>query len=200
LNEKEIIVIGGFDNDGNVLNVVEIYNIELQEWRDAPTTNTPRKNASAVTIGTEVYVIGGWDSISTLRSVEKFSDGRWDNMTCTPMRESRECAGAVALTSSTLLEENKDIFVCGGYNGLRTVASCEMYNVSQNQWIPIDPMSENKECIAMTPLENGSFAVVGGWDGYIGLSTTEVYNIEEKKWVKGNSLIETRNRPWCLLN
>jgi N-acetylneuraminic acid mutarotase len=65
---KYIYAFGGFafeeknDPQWKSLDTIERYNIETNTWETVGHLNHPRSSNVAITIGSKVYVVGGWDS------------------------------------------------------------------------------------------------------------------------------------------
>jgi hypothetical protein len=57
--DGKIYVIGGFDTNGNVLNIVQVYDVSLDSWTSGATMPGARANIHAVTVNGRVYVLGG---------------------------------------------------------------------------------------------------------------------------------------------
>ena len=86
-----IVVIGGGDKHGNVLDTVIIYNVKTEQSHMLPSMRCKRLGGTAVVIGNNIVVLGGLDHRRRrLKSVEAFnfesytwqelpemSDGRW---------------------------------------------------------------------------------------------------------------------------
>ncbi|VUZ47851.1 unnamed protein product [Hymenolepis diminuta] len=80
-----------------------------------------------VSIGHFIYAVGGYDSHSQLRSVERYNTEQnvWEYMS--PMLHPRS-----ALSASVL---DGKIWVFGGYDGNEFLSSVEVYDAAQNAWV-----------------------------------------------------------------
>ena len=70
---NKIYVVGGFDatdDPQQILNSVEVFDIETQEWAFGPSMSTPRSGVKAVVYRQKIFVMGGFDGEQRLRSVE----------------------------------------------------------------------------------------------------------------------------------
>ncbi|CAB4009941.1 RING finger 151-like [Paramuricea clavata] len=69
-----IIVIGGIDKCGNVLDTVIIYNVKTEQSHLLPPMRCKRQRFTAVVIGNNIVVLGGRDAVERdLKSVEAFN-------------------------------------------------------------------------------------------------------------------------------
>ncbi|KAM3179294.1 hypothetical protein ACTXT7_000868 [Hymenolepis weldensis] len=86
-----------------------------------------RQAERVVSIGHFIYAVGGYDSHSQLRSVERYNTEQnvWEYMT--PMLHPRS-----ALSASVL---DGKIWVFGGYDGNEFLSSVEVYDPAQNAWV-----------------------------------------------------------------
>ena len=91
-----IIIIGGADKNGNVLNTVVSYNITNETSKMLPSMKHKRSYCSAVVTGNVIVVMGGGDEESkALNSVEIFSFDNYSWEELPPMNETRYGATAV---------------------------------------------------------------------------------------------------------
>ncbi len=58
---RKIFVIGGRSAQGEVLQTVEVFDPSRNEWRDFPDTKRQREGATAIILGSRLYLIGGSD-------------------------------------------------------------------------------------------------------------------------------------------
>ena len=69
-----IVVIGGADKHGKVLDTVIIYNVKTEQYHMLPAMRYKRRGCTAVVIGNSIVVLGGSDERwKILRSVEAFN-------------------------------------------------------------------------------------------------------------------------------
>ena len=69
--KDNVVVIGGKDNEGNIRNTVILYNVTTGSYRMLPKMTKKRANCTAVTIGDNIIVMGGFvETITRLNSVE----------------------------------------------------------------------------------------------------------------------------------
>ena len=91
-----VIVIGGADKDGKVLNTVVIYNVQTGKSHMLPEMKCKRKGCTAVVSQGAIVVMGGRDERGTfLTSEECFAFDRYSWEDLPPMNEARYSATAV---------------------------------------------------------------------------------------------------------
>ena len=72
--KDNVVILGGLDNQGNILNTVILYNVTTGSHRMLPEMTTKRYGCTAVIIGDNIIVMGGMIETETeLKSVESFN-------------------------------------------------------------------------------------------------------------------------------
>ena len=61
----EIYVIGGFDESGQVTEIVEVYNITNNTWTKAAPLPEPLHHTAAASYNDKIYVVGGYTAPSS---------------------------------------------------------------------------------------------------------------------------------------
>ncbi len=77
---NNIVVIGGLDKDGNILDTVIIYNVKTEQRNMLPPMRCKRRGCTAVVIGNNInniVVLGGSGDQGRLKSVEAFNFDRY---------------------------------------------------------------------------------------------------------------------------
>ena len=95
---ENVVIIGGIDKDGKVLNNVIIYNVKTGNSHMLPRMLHKRRGCMAVVIENTIVVLGGQDEGQyTLKSVEGFSFDRYTWEELPDMKEPRSFATAVLI-------------------------------------------------------------------------------------------------------
>ena len=95
--DENVIIMGGMDGDGELLNKVSIYNINTQNSLVLPSMKYKRKGCVAVVVRDSVIVIGGRaENGKFLKSVERFTFERFTWEELPEMLEERYCPTSVA--------------------------------------------------------------------------------------------------------
>lgn len=82
LHQGEIYVAGGLSHslpiqDGQMTAAVQIYNIAQNQWRRGPDLPEGRHHAQLVSIGSDLYLLGGFIRSKHARSDNFWQDGNW---------------------------------------------------------------------------------------------------------------------------
>ena len=68
-----VVVIGGADKRGKVLNTVIMYNVKTEQSHMLPPMRCKRSRCTAVVVGNNIVVLGGFGERRELKSVESFN-------------------------------------------------------------------------------------------------------------------------------
>ena len=95
---ENVVIIGGVDKDGNVLNNVIIYNTKIGNSHMLPPMLHKRRGCAAVVIENTIVALGGEDERrNVLKSVEGFSFERFSWETLPDMKDTRYLPTAVVI-------------------------------------------------------------------------------------------------------
>ena len=75
--EDNVVVIGGRNKRGKELNTVIMYNVKTEQSHMLPPMRCKRCLCTAVIVGNNIVVLGGWDGQRELKSVESFNIERY---------------------------------------------------------------------------------------------------------------------------
>lgn len=96
---------------------------------------------------------------------------------------------ASSLTCSRL---NQYIYVVGGFDGTRQLASVERYDTENEIWDTVSSIRISRSALSLTVLDGKLFAM-GGFDGQSFLSIVEVYDPIQNEWLEGTPLTSGRS-------
>ena len=86
---ENVVVIGGIDKRGNILNTVIMYNVKTEQSHMLPPMRCKRCACTAVVVGNNIVVLGGWGERGhAVKSVESF------NFECNTWQELPEMSQA----------------------------------------------------------------------------------------------------------
>lgn len=71
----KLVVAGGCDGILPALNSVEIYDFNTKKWSKGPSLSTPRANVRLVTLGNQIYAVGGFNGKNFLNTIEYLESG-----------------------------------------------------------------------------------------------------------------------------
>ena len=177
----QIYVMGGLDASGNVLDVVEVYNPEVNTWSLVENMRTPRFNAAAAAIDGQIYIMGGVDETRTpLKKVETFipAENDWDSFD--NLNEEREGLAAVVV--------DDELYVLGGSGeNARILDSVEYLDVEEEKW----EVSNNwtldvpRALFATAAVDDIAYAI-GGFSSFGPVGLVQQYDRDE-----GSSTLES---------
>ena len=159
---------------------IKRFNVERCSWQTVLSSHEGcRVESSVVAAGNHLYVCGGRLGMDYSSKAERFDtvEGKWEEIA--NMQQERENAFGVAT-------EGK-IFLTGGFFQ-DTLKTCEMYNISTNEWQLIGSLNLPRFDGSMVCLK-GTLYALGGTDG-IGDSklSVECYNPAEDKWIEKTTI------------
>jgi len=190
----EILVVGGLDKDDPEITAVtsELFEPTTGRVRVLPRMLVGRVNHAAIAgAGGRVAIIGGSEwagngwTVSDRVDVYLPYERRW-----TSGRAMLQ--GRTGVRAATLADGR--IFVTGGYDGPRLIASSEIYDPITNTWRDAAPMPSARGDFAIATLPDGRVLVAGGLEGRGSLATRTslYYDISRDAWTSGPQLREPR--------
>ncbi|XP_055947138.1 kelch-like protein 10 [Argiope bruennichi] len=153
--DGKIYIAGGF-NGTQVLDSAECYDPETNEWTLIPNMNTPRSGVKVVAFRNYLFVIGGFNGSNRLSTGKRRCPiERYDKVTkmwtfVAPMLGPRSNFATAII--------NDLLYAIGGFNGLSTIASAELYDPVSNSWQPVTDLNLNRSALAACKVSNISTA------------------------------------------
>ena len=92
-----VVVIGGRDKRGNILNTVIMYNVKTEQSHMLPPMKCKRWGCTAVVVGNNIVVLGGYGGQGRLKSVESFNFERNTWQELPEMSKARQFHAAVVV-------------------------------------------------------------------------------------------------------
>ena len=180
--DNEMWVMGGVDDDANVLATVEVYSPKTNSWRSCTPMSQRRAAAVAGVVGGRLVVAGGCCDGDLLTSVEAYTGTGWTPVP--PMPHAAWHATACAL--------NGRLYVMGGYfsNKLQVL---EMTAESGLAWTVKAELPADRIHGAASAVHQGKIWVMGGCVGENGdpaqsSSSVITYNADADTWATGPPL------------
>lgn len=195
--EKNLYILGGSDGHQE-LNSLEYYNMLTKKWVCKTFEfEIACSNLATAAFENNIYLVGlrsesrkGIKHTSCLKyepSSNSFT--RLSELNQGRSQGALVCASDINIDSENPSHRTDLLFIFGGYDQIRCLNSCEMYNIEADCWIPIASMQEPKRgCGAAVHAETNAIYVVGGTNGTQSLKSVEVYNISTKRWCQGPEL------------
>jgi len=148
----EIVVVGGYTEDGASSRRADAYSPARDTWRRLPDLPVGVNHAMAVGAGGRVYVLGGYsESGAILRSVFLFDGRRWRSLPRMPFPRAAAGAGAAG----------RRIVVAGGVGeGRRLARSALVFDLRTRRWSVVAGPTP-REHLGVTALAGVVYAVGG---------------------------------------
>lgn len=165
---REIVVAGG-DCDSGVTASVEVYNVDSNTWRLARSKPIAVSNASAVAVGSLIYVLGGYTGDGSVTDAVEVYDPVSDSWRAGPALPRPLCSYAAAADAG-------HVYVFGGWDGQAYTGAAYCLDVSTGRWtaLPDLPYARGHGAAAML---RGMVYVAGGYDGSRTLARVDVLDI-----------------------
>lgn len=195
--EKNLYILGGSDGHQE-LNSLEYYSMVEKRWVCKNFEfEIACSNLATAAFENNIYLVGlRSESRKGIRhtSCLKYEPNSNNFTRLSELNQGRSQGALVCASGVNFDDENPSdkvdrLFIFGGYDQIRCLNSCEMYNIETDSWIPIASMQEPKRgCGAAVHAESNVIYVVGGTNGSQCLKSVEVYNITSKRWTQGPEL------------
>ena len=156
------------------LSTVKRYDFERCSWQTVLSSHEGcREDSCVVAAGNHLYVCGGWLELEggLVTKAERFDtvENKWEEIA--NMQKKRGNAFGLA-------SEGK-IFVAGGQDSQSSLKTCEIFNISTNEWQLIGSLTVPRACGSMVCLK-GTLYVLGGTCNEL---SVECYDPTEDKWI-----------------
>jgi serine/threonine protein kinase/N-acetylneuraminic acid mutarotase len=146
-----MIVTGGVDAGGKLLNTTEIF--DGNSWKLGAPIPTPRQMLGAASDGKLVYVLGGTNGTSDLGAVETY-DPTADTWTSLPELPGRRSDFGVAVTDGRLV-------VVGGMSGGEVLKSVVALDLVAQSWNGLPDLGTARHGMAVASVGKTVYAIGG---------------------------------------
>ena len=153
-----IYVFGGKTLNNTILNTVERFNVNTQQWEYQASFNTPRMGAAAIVFGDSIFLTGGRDQLSgdALKEVEVYDLAQNEWHGAQDMRENRE--------GHTLAFFNNQIYAIGGQkNQYSLEEKIEYYDRQEDDWKQAPFNIASPRVAFFSGVLNDTFYMCGGF-------------------------------------
>ena len=157
---------------------VKRLDVERCSWQTVLSSHEGcREESCVVAAGNHLYVCGGTLEGETFSKAERFDtvENKWEEIA--NMQQKRRCAFGVAT-------EGK-IFLAGGMQKLFWSRTCEMHNISTNEWQFIGSLNAVHGYDSMVCLKGTLYVLGGTSDDHLNV---ECYDPSEDKWIKKTTI------------
>jgi DNA-binding CsgD family transcriptional regulator len=177
--ENKIYAIGGETTQG-VTGITEQYDPASDSWTMLPSKPVQVADVNAAMIGGQIYIPGGRLASGDMADVlESFDPTRNQWESHSPMPE--------ALSRYALVAFEAKLFIFGGWDGQKYLASVYEYEPDTDTWLIRTPMPTARG-FAGAAVAGGRIYVFGGYDGKKALAVNEEYLPDRDSWSQRSPL------------
>lgn len=208
LADGRVLICGGIDSSGVIINTVEIYNPTTNAFTSAANMNSPRALHQAVLLNDgRVFVCGGSTSISGADAVAQLlsvitsataTTEIYDPVANTWTTKASMSGGARTGHVATLLNDGR-VLIAGGvqsFFGIPTfLTSATRYNATANTYAATASMGGGGRALSVaTKLNDGRVLLTGGLSADIinqtisAVTAVSIYNNTNNTWQNGPNM------------
>jgi N-acetylneuraminic acid mutarotase len=186
----DIYVLGGFDGSGNVLDVVEVYNVKNNSWESIAPLPQPLHHTAAASYDGKIYVVGGFISREWIPTNQLFIydpiRNQWTEGKSMP--SPRGALNALFVKGT--------LYAVGGQDQARILNINEAYDPLTDSWISKAPMITGRHHAASTTVDDKIYVIGGriaGSSPLVNVNVNEMYDIKTGKWTEVGSMPSKRS-------
>ncbi|GIK55745.1 MAG: hypothetical protein HND44_03145 [Chloroflexi bacterium] len=185
----EIFVPGGRLADGQPTNVLEIYSPTNNAWRIAQSLPHPIAGGLALSDGSFLYLLGGWDGENYLDTAYRYDpvQDRWQPLP--PLPSAR-----AYLAGGTLFGI---LYAVGGYNGQNILAVCEQFSPQTNEWQSCPDMLRPRSRAGAATVLNKLYVIGGEQPTSESAAFSELFDPVGQQWTILNTPVLADARTWA---
>lgn len=186
---NRLYAIGGETTGGRTVSTVDIYDLQVNDWRSGPALPAAVANLAAATFGERIYVAGGnsrsSDNAQPAAPIT-ISNGFF---VFDPESDQWSSAGQLPnpLAGAALVANENALYLLGGWDG--RAMHDEIWQLTPPAAIDAPMPGWTLAGRLRTPiaffgaaLVNDEIFVVGGHDGQLDLATAEAYSLSNDQW------------------
>lgn len=185
----EIFVPGGRLADGQPTNVLEIYSPTNNAWRVAQSLPHPIAGGLALSDGSFLYLLGGWDGENYLDTAYRYDpvQDRWQPLP--PLSHAR-----AFLAGGTLFGI---LYAVGGYDGQNILAVCEQFSPQTNEWQSCPDMLRPRSRAGAATVLNKLYVIGGEQPTSESAAFSELFDPVGQQWTILNTPVLADARTWA---
>jgi DNA-binding CsgD family transcriptional regulator/N-acetylneuraminic acid mutarotase len=187
----EIYVPGGRLADGSPTDVVEAYSPANNAWRPVAALPQPIAGGLALSDGSFLYLLGGWDGTDSLSTAYVYDPGNdsWRPLAALPAAKAFAAGGFVA----------GRLYVVGGMdNGRAALDTCHVFDITSATWADCPPMLTPRTGSGAAVLFNKLY-IIGGANDAGDISFSEYYDPNTATWQVVNTPMLEDAPQWANL-
>lgn len=185
----EIYVPGGHLRNGQPTDIVEAYSPANDTWRRVASLPRPMAGTLALSDGSFLYAIGGWDGEQHLDTHYVYDAGADSWRPLPPLPHARAYAAGSALTGQ--------LFVVGGTDGASELARCDSYDPAGGVWSQCPDMLLPRVAPGAAVVLNKLYVIGGGANEASDVSFSEVYDPNSETWQVVNTPMLSETPSWA---
>jgi len=187
---ENLVMLGGFGFQQKPLDIVEKYCPRTNSWTQLASLTKKRRYAASAALGKCLYIIGGYDTKTRLKSVERLDlseeSPRWESVAPLLFRRA---------LPAVCVHDNK-IYVCGGFDGTTRHLTMEFYDQAADKWNLLESTSVGREGAGLVSLGDSLYCI-GGYDGVNLLKSVERYDLVSSSWATIGAMLTPRSGAGC---
>ncbi len=186
--QDKIVVLGGYDENGDFGTKVEAYTPQTDTWEDLPDLPVAMHHANAVAVGADIWVVGflGASFIQDGR-IFQLQDGAstWTARGQMPQTRSR--------ASSVTVVHDGAIYLVGGLRNVGAVAHADRFDPATGQWRTLAPVSRVLDH-AVGGVIDAKLYIAGGRTGLIEAHEPrlDIFDLTTETWSQGPAMPTSR--------
>lgn len=190
-----LFAIGGEAAGGRIVNSVDAYDLQVNQWRTAAPLPTPLSNLAAAAFPPFVFVAGGNLPAAQVDAPPGFSDRLWRYTVATNRWDD---AGKLPapVAGAALVADGVALYLIGGWDG--ETMRREIWSATPQpdgaviEWALFEQLEDGRAFLGATIVDRDLY-VVGGFDGQRELSQADVLNLETRGWRSLPPMSEARS-------
>jgi uncharacterized repeat protein (TIGR03803 family) len=158
-------------------------------WSSGAAMPVAAEAAAAVAVGTNIYVVGGYNTTGFLNDTQVYST--------TTNKWSKGGALPAAIRGGAIAEVKGLIYFFGGYNSSGSTNTVYIYTPATKKWATGTSPMPTTRGDAAAAVEDGIIYVIGGSVQFQGerLNTVESYNPATNTWKEESPMLDTKSEP-----
>jgi N-acetylneuraminic acid mutarotase len=182
ISGREIVVVGGYLEDGQTTARTDLYDPVARTWRQGPDLPEPLNHAAAATLRGAAVVVGGYGAGGPTQVAAQLDGEAWRALP--PLLAPRAAAAAVALKGR--------LYVVGGVARAGLAKSMLAYDPAQKRWAYL-PGPTPRQHLAVAAARGRIYVLAGRSAGYdTNTALVESWRPGEKRWRREPPLPEAR--------
>ncbi|KAK6027757.1 kelch repeat protein [Ostertagia ostertagi] len=190
-----MFAIGGLSTGGDSLSTVEMYDPLTKRWTPVRSMTSFRSRVGIAVHDRKIYAIGGFNGHDRLKIVESYdyNKNEWTPVRASTYLRSVAVDNALFFPVAPLTKKrsalaaaffNSKLYVCGGYDGITSLATVEVYCPEKNMWELGESMTKQRSAAGVAVL-----------DGYLYvMELTTRFSPEKGQWEAVPSMLSKRCR------